>query len=229
MPIISKNIKEVPDIDGIKYIKYTRTTSVNNSSGEFYLTFPEHLKEIAKSVYRQWGEHHRPIPYDDRNNRIYAKTLEEANTNWGNLIVRCIDFIKTTTREKVILINVSMKVFLKGDDGYCILSRDNISFCDVSPTLGINYEICYKIGERLFDEDNHYIRGELSSDRESHSAVVPYTKEREEFLVSLVKSIENAALKINNFLEGIQKDPLAIDTEIKKALPEFIPRRKNIT
>lgn len=222
MPIISRNIKEVPDIDGIKYIKYTRITSID-SQGTFWLSFPEHLHEIALSVVHGWKESSQMIPYDNIKKLVHADTLEEADRQWKNLLYRCQDFIKTTNREKVILIKTAMNVSImdeSNEERKCILRKDDISFCDINPTIGLNYYVCYLIGDCLFDEENHYMSktGHFNH-HESSVAIVTYTEEREAFLHSLVKSIEKAALKINNFIEDIQKNPLSIDTIIRKALP----------
>lgn len=212
---LNRNKTLVPDETGKKSFEFIRVTSVGISTGRFYVSVPTHLHNVADFVSRerQYTEEDgdpvriRGIFY--RDGMVEATTKNEAIDDWESLMVRCEQYLKTEHREKVILIRSEMSIHVQRSDG-TYLNRHDISFAKVRPLIGVQYEILYKNGPDILDEDNRW------QGKASDHVVIPYTEEREAFLQSIVDSLTKAALQVDQLTRILKEEPLQIDTIMKK-------------
>lgn len=216
MAILKKNKVYVPDASGAKSIEYIRKLKVDKSSCLFSATVPDHLLAISALVCDS-GDSTKIINY--RNDEqffgeVVEKTAEATLQDWDSLIHRCSQFIVSSKKEKVILFDTEMNVYILDVDNKRVkLNRKDVHFAECSPLVGLNYKVCYRVGDRLVDEDNKYVGS--GSDR---STVIPYTEERELFLEKMANSLKSAAFRLHEFSNAINESPESIDLIMNNTL-----------
>jgi len=207
MPVISKE-KIFIELDNRKKEEFLKVIKCD-SNGVFSIAHHPRIAAILeekeaegtskKDVIKSWAEGYQK----------YRKTL-------------------TVKKEKFICIEFKANLEIEGKQ-----NRNDITF-EPWPTIGIKYDLLFLVGGEWYevdfgwpDDETDYkdksrkvesIGSKKWGGPDEQDAVIPWTKEREEFFESVVVGMNTMGIKILDFLNNCNKNGKFVDKHLGKNL-----------
>lgn len=165
---------------------------------------------------------------------LIEKDFDTLEHKIKSLLVLSIDKWREGNREKVIIVRfeaVAVKE-VQAKDGTWEREAKDIeddedensygSSSDSETCLSFNYEVGYRCGENLYDEDMKRISGWQMEKR----TVVVWTEAREAFFRNVQNNFSSLIFRIDDFLKAIKAEPRLLDFVIGRQVALLPPMQK---